>query len=622
MPQPHGMMLPANVDARGRPPAYPLPPLPCLLPPDLPREPPECLGLALRAGYLPCMERAFRVIQRHWGDRRRACILLGCVNSWRRTARLLAYGDVRQAAGLVATVGKLLLRVTQRTEEDEGDVDATGEPREVLVPLSMMPNMLSWLAWRELLWERAACAGGSGNGSGRQGGGKGSGAVGTEGTEGCSRVGAAPGGAGGAAGPLPANAPSEQLLRLVSFAVARWLPHVAALSLSYDGALVAAAMRAGRTTLAWVPPLVHAYARAVDAGDAAAAAAWRALLLYDMDAPALLLRYMRALYDKHCWEDGQGPQHGCATGACGPQGQGQGQGQGSGGPQAQGQGPQVQDRWHSTSASTCSDNSSDWETASEGEEVQLQQVGQGAGGRPALGGLDAGQLAGRRGWHSVVDGERGGVAKGVVLVRRGLVQGGGEDGAVEEYRSDCVDCCQCITVALWATHCFAAAFPEDMAPRLRCPAGQQLVRYVRGLVGPQGIAPRPRLLQLLEKLAAGGSSRSGSKVLGAGQGGLAAAVPDPAVYEGAWSSEVAAQLVPPHSVCAALGLRLCGNPRCEALSGVSELAVPLGGACTRCRAVWYCGRGCQAAHWRAGGHREVCAAAGAAEGAAEGAEEK
>ena len=28
--------------------------------------------------------------------------------------------------------------------------------------------------------------------------------------------------------------------------------------------------------------------------------------------------------------------------------------------------------------------------------------------------------------------------------------------------------------------------------------------------------------------------------------------------------------------------------------------------CSRCKAVVYCGRECQAAHWKAGGHRAVC----------------
>ncbi len=50
----------------------------------------------------------------------------------------------------------------------------------------------------------------------------------------------------------------------------------------------------------------------------------------------------------------------------------------------------------------------------------------------------------------------------------------------------------------------------------------------------------------------------------------------------------------------------CG---CEGLRGDSEVEMLLRCVCEHCQGVWYCGADCQAAHWRAGGHREVCEAA-------------
>ena len=53
------------------------------------------------------------------------------------------------------------------------------------------------------------------------------------------------------------------------------------------------------------------------------------------------------------------------------------------------------------------------------------------------------------------------------------------------------------------------------------------------------------------------------------------------------------------------------SPRTCAHCGAAETA---GGSvalkpCSRCKAVVYCGRECQAAHWKAGGHRAVCTGA-------------
>ncbi len=51
-------------------------------------------------------------------------------------------------------------------------------------------------------------------------------------------------------------------------------------------------------------------------------------------------------------------------------------------------------------------------------------------------------------------------------------------------------------------------------------------------------------------------------------------------------------------------LRRCSWGRCTNLAGDSEAAVALQ-ACSRCGEAWYCGRGCQVAHWREG-HKAEC----------------
>ena len=46
----------------------------------------------------------------------------------------------------------------------------------------------------------------------------------------------------------------------------------------------------------------------------------------------------------------------------------------------------------------------------------------------------------------------------------------------------------------------------------------------------------------------------------------------------------------------------CANCAISETAGSSVSLKP----CSRCKAVVYCGRECQAAHWKAGGHRAVC----------------
>ncbi|PNH08217.1 hypothetical protein TSOC_005221 [Tetrabaena socialis] len=64
-------------------------------------------------------------------------------------------------------------------------------------------------------------------------------------------------------------------------------------------------------------------------------------------------------------------------------------------------------------------------------------------------------------------------------------------------------------------------------------------------------------------------------------------------------------------------LRLCGNPGCRSFAGASEAALPLR-KCSGCKAVRYCGAGCQRQHWQEGGHKAACAQLRAAMEAARG----
>ncbi|PNH10288.1 hypothetical protein TSOC_003023 [Tetrabaena socialis] len=52
-------------------------------------------------------------------------------------------------------------------------------------------------------------------------------------------------------------------------------------------------------------------------------------------------------------------------------------------------------------------------------------------------------------------------------------------------------------------------------------------------------------------------------------------------------------------------LRLCGNPGCRNFDGPAEVDLPLQ-KCSGCKAVRYCGAGCQRQHWREGGHKKAC----------------
>ena len=57
-------------------------------------------------------------------------------------------------------------------------------------------------------------------------------------------------------------------------------------------------------------------------------------------------------------------------------------------------------------------------------------------------------------------------------------------------------------------------------------------------------------------------------------------------------------------VAEALATRPCAHPACTSIAGPSEAAEPRGKLCSGCRAVRYCGPGCQKADWRA--HKAAC----------------
>ncbi|KAG2488443.1 hypothetical protein HYH03_012950 [Edaphochlamys debaryana] len=191
----------------------------------LPPTPPPGLAVALSAGALPALERLLR---RTNGALLLAdpCPVLGpfrqpaaALLSWPRLRVLLAYGDVRQAASLVATIGKVLaLRPAER--------DGAGGPGDALV-LRTLEVASEGRAWAAALCSRtpqpSAAAGSSGPGSGSSDGGSASAAF---------------------------SAADAQLLRLVAWMHARWLPAWAAWG-SGVARRLAAAPEEGREAVVW-----------------------------------------------------------------------------------------------------------------------------------------------------------------------------------------------------------------------------------------------------------------------------------------------------------------------------------------------------------------------------------
>ena len=113
---------------------------------------------------------------------------------------------------------------------------------------------------------------------------------------------------------------------------------------------------------------------------------------------------------------------------------------------------------------------------------------------------------------------------------------------------------------------------------------------------------------LKERLRALWDQATGTANISGGTGGGAAA--DAAVATGTTTSTSGSLrparlwLAPPSK--ARLLLRVCAHPMCTTVEGPSEAAMAATlMQCGGCRVVWYCGPGCQQAHWKSG-HKAAC----------------
>ncbi|KAG2499232.1 hypothetical protein HYH03_002811 [Edaphochlamys debaryana] len=124
---------------------------------------------------------------------------------------------------------------------------------------------------------------------------------------------------------------------------------------------------------------------------------------------------------------------------------------------------------------------------------------------------------------------------------------------------------------------------------------------------PQGHAFRLRLLRVPQDTRGAEALMAAMAATAELAGGTS---PLPAEAEAAAEAVLAAPLPPPLAVPpegrALTKLRVCGCPGCGSFGARSETALPLR-QCSACKAVRYCGPGCQRAHWR-DGHRAECGA--------------
>ncbi|KXZ42777.1 hypothetical protein GPECTOR_119g408 [Gonium pectorale] len=236
---------------------------------SLPAEPPPALAAALDGGLLPCLERLMR---RAGPDPqgpeatllqalvRRVC---QCQSFWLYLAPLMAYGEPRQAAALLATLGKLLRTVDPRVLGAE-DRDSTANSHSHDRLIFAVGAFLTTVKEQDEAAREAAPGDGP---------------------------------------PSPA---SQQLLRLLSCAACEWLPQLSQLlsqpllssgmaNSAYVMALLAwLPLLAGRCTNrpcapgARSPPEGEACGEARGGDEAADAGGWRALLMEEVRAVALL----------------------------------------------------------------------------------------------------------------------------------------------------------------------------------------------------------------------------------------------------------------------------------------------------------------------------------------------
>ncbi len=310
-----------------------------LLPPGPPlaAAPPAALSPALRAGYIPCLERALRVGFRSvstpselfstWGD------LFGAHEEPRPTGwdMLAAYGDGKEAAALLSTAAKVVRRMVACCAQRGPAVDPIG-----CTVGAWWYSMLSDLVGRAVEVARAeggpaalagkgvetlgSSSGSGGSGSGRSSGGGsgGSGSIGSSsgggGGSGGSSSGSAGGGSGDSSGSsgygsdsgrlaagsgssvwsgpgsaaaaaaaafsrLPHSAP-QQLMRLVGFGLPAWLPLCLELLKLGDAVGVDGELWTWQVCRAacLVSCAMHSMALAQEQGDNTAAESWGRLL--------------------------------------------------------------------------------------------------------------------------------------------------------------------------------------------------------------------------------------------------------------------------------------------------------------------------------------------------------
>ncbi|GLC67082.1 hypothetical protein PLESTF_000513200 [Pleodorina starrii] len=184
------------------------------LPVRLPAAPPPDVAAALAAGALPALEHLLRnafKIQPVHPDPEPDSPLATLVFSWPALGWLLAYGDPRQAAALVATQGKVLEWMVRWETSDE--LRAASFTRS----LALMTRAAAWVvAWRRETEDQSVAAAVAAGGSGAAG----SAGRGDSGDGGGSST---AGGCGGGRADRE-DGPSRQLLRLTTLALATWLP--------------------------------------------------------------------------------------------------------------------------------------------------------------------------------------------------------------------------------------------------------------------------------------------------------------------------------------------------------------------------------------------------------------
>lgn len=284
-----------------------------------PPAPPRNLAAALSAGYVPCLERFLRQAQRASDTPQRAGLLLELVSKGVHLPYLISYGDVRQVAALVVTVGKLLARPTVASSSEGlgGEVPQTGTGLLCADWIRVFPSLSEMTsAALQGVGDRSA-ASGSGGASGACSGSRRSSSNSNSGSGSAGSMALTAGEATGADASAPARDGdgAARVRALASLALARWLPVLARVgatpsppepptSTTSQATTLYLLLRTARLTailvvLNHLPTLVSEYQCSVARGDAAAAASWRGLLLHDINLPRRLGPLLRQLEAAH-----------------------------------------------------------------------------------------------------------------------------------------------------------------------------------------------------------------------------------------------------------------------------------------------------------------------------------